>query len=203
MNWQELSDHKLVELCLEGNQDAWVGFLRRYRLLLIRVAAKTLRVAGVTSTASLLEDLFQESLARILGKDMRALRELRWLHEGSLRGLLLSTGTTAAQDWLRKEFSEKRDKSKEDSLTNLDMVVPTPTDLATTLEQKILLDQLMNCLQRLIRDEADCIRDIAIFRLFYGYRVTAADLARVYKMNLRKVENTLARLARLARSHCL
>lgn len=203
MNWQELSDRKLVELCIEGIEDAWVEFLRRYRLLIIRVAAKTLRATGATPSANLLEDLLQESLARILANNMRALRELQWLHEGALRGLLLRVATTATQDWTRKEFSEKRDKSKEESLTDMDMVVPTPIDQTVIAGQKILLGQLANCLQSLIRDEADCMRDIAIFLLFYGHRVTAADLARVYKMNIRKVENTLARLARLARVHCL
>jgi len=203
MNWPELSDRKLVELCIEGNEDAWVEFLRRYRLLIIRVAAKTLRAAGVAPSVNLLEDMLQESLARILAKDMRALRELQWLHEGALRGLLQVTATNATRDWLRKKSSEKRDDSKEESLSELDLIVPAQGDLAATLGQKILLDQLANCLENLIRDEADCTRDVAIFRLFYGYRVTAADLARVYKMNIRKVENTLARLARLARVHCL
>src|SRR5580765_4729569 len=112
MNWRELSDRQLVELCLKGNEDAWVELLGRYRLLITRVAGRVVRMAGVSPTAGLLEDLFQESLARILAKDIRALRELEWLHEGSLRGLLQSTAATAAQDWLRKEFSEKRDKKK-------------------------------------------------------------------------------------------
>jgi len=203
MNWRELSDRKLVELCLEGNEDAWIELLRRYRLLIVRVAGKTLRVAGVKPTATLLEDLLQETLERILDKDRRALRELKWLHEGSLRGLLQIAAATAVQDWIRKKFSKKRDRNKEEPLSGLDLVVPSPGDLAAALEQKILLDQLAKCLENLIRDEADCTRDVAIFRLFFGYRITAADLARVYAMNLRKVENTLASLVRLARSHCL
>ena len=203
MNWQEISDRKLVALCVKGDEQAWVEFLHRYRLLFIRVAAKTLRVAGVTPSANLLEDLLQESLTHILAKEMRALRELQWLHEGALRGLLQIIATNATRDWLRKRSSEKRDESKEESLTDLEMVLPTPTDQAHTVGQRILLDQLANCLENLIRNEEDCTRDVAIFRLFYGYRVTAADLARVYKMNIRKVENTLARLARLARVHCL
>jgi len=51
--------------------------------------------------------------------------------------------------------------------------------------------------------ESDSTRDIAIFLLFYGCKITAADLSRLYKLNVKKVENTLARLGRLARAHCL
>ncbi|MGZ4853712.1 MAG: RNA polymerase sigma factor [Candidatus Angelobacter sp.] len=202
MNWQELSDRKLVELCLQGIEDAWAELLRRYRRLIARVAAKTIRgIHPVTS--SVLEDLIQDSLARIVANDCRALRDLEWLHEGSLRGLLQKTASTAAQDYLRKQLSEKRNIWNEVSLEEPDLVLPTSEDSSATLQQKILLDQLARCLEKLIRSEADCTRDVAIFRLFYGYRITAADLSRFYEMNLRKVENTLARLGRLARSHCL
>ena len=93
-------------------------------------------MAGVSPTAGLLEDLFQESLARILAKDIRALHELEWLNEGSLRGLLQSTAATASQDWLRKEFSEKRDRNKEEPLSGLDLVLPAAGNLSSTLEQK-------------------------------------------------------------------
>jgi RNA polymerase sigma factor (sigma-70 family) len=202
MKWQELSDRKLVELCLQGIEDAWVELLRRYRRLIAIVAARMLS-GSITPKASLLEDLVQDTLERILENECRALRELQWLHEGALRGLLQITAATATQDWLRKRFSKKRDIRKEKSLSDPDLVLPASEDVSATLQQKILLDQLANCLERLIGSEADCTRDVAIFRLFYGHRVTAGDLARVYEMNLRKVENTLARLARLARSHCL
>lgn len=203
MNWQELSDQRLVELCLEGNEDAWSELLERYKRLILRVITKTLRIAGKPPTASLLEDRFNDCLVRILDKDCRALRTLQWLHQGSLRGLLMVTASTATQDWVRKEFSEKRDKNKEVPLANMDDVKPASHNVISSSNQKILVDELVKCLTNLTRDEEDCKRNLAIFLLFYSYGITAADVARIYEMNLRKVENTLARLARLARSHCL
>jgi DNA-directed RNA polymerase specialized sigma24 family protein len=203
MNWRELSDQRLVELCLEGNEGAWSELLERYKRLILRVITKTLRIAGIAPTASLLEDRFNDCLMRILTKDCRALRELKWLHEGSLRGLLVITASTATQDWVRKEFSEKRDKNKEVPIADMDEVKPASHNVISSGDQKILLDQLMNCLANVTRDEADCKRNLTIFLLFYSYGITAADVAKIYEMNLRKVENTLARLARLARSHCL
>jgi hypothetical protein len=203
MNWQELSDRKLVELCLEQNEDAVAELLRRYKRMIARTAANKLRAANVKPTLPLLADLSQDTWARIFADDMRALRDLQWPHEGALRGLLQITAITATLDQIRKMLSDKRNIRKEESLTEIGTFLPERGNVVHNVEHKILLDQLAKCLENIIRAEVDCIRDVAIFRLFFGYRITASDLARVYQMNLRKVENTLARLARLAKAHCL
>jgi hypothetical protein len=202
MNWQELPDRKLVELCLERNEDAWIEMLRRFHRLILGVLAKTIR-PWFQPIPTLLEDLHQDVLAKICANDFRALRHLEWRHEGALRGLLQVTASTIAQDYLRKCFSEKRDMSKEESLEEPGLVVPVQERFAERVEQKILMEQLARCLKNLIHGEPDCTRDIAMFLLFYGWRVTAADLARLYQVNVRKVENILAKLSRLARSNCL
>jgi DNA-directed RNA polymerase specialized sigma24 family protein len=201
MNWQELSDRQLVELCLQCNENAWVEFLRRYRSLIGRVAARTLRGAAFPHTPESVDNLVGDSLDRLLANECRALRELEWRHDGALRGLLQVIASTVTQDHMRRLRSQKRDISKEVSLEP-ELVLPA-TDVSGKLEQTILLDQLAKCLERVIQGEPDCVRDVAIFRLFYGHRITAADLSRFYKINIRKVENTLARLGRLARAHCL
>jgi len=206
MNWRGLSDRKLVELCLEYNEDAVAELLERYKRMIARTAAKTLSAAnlsGLRPTIPLLADLSQDTWARIIADDMRALRDLEWLHEGALRGLLQITAATATQDHIRKVLSNKRDIRKEESVTEIGIFLPEPQSTVANLEHKILLDQLTKCLENVIRAEADWVRDVAMFRLFFGYRITASDLARIYQMNLRKVENTLARLARLAKAHCL
>ena len=202
MKLLELSDRKLVELCVEGNEDAIAELLRRYKRMIARVVARTLNAASIRPTSAV-EDLMQEAWARVTVDNMRPLRELQWLHDGALRGLLQKAATTATQDYIRKQFSEKRDKRKEESLTEIGAFLPASGNIAADVEYKILVEQLIKCLEGLIHLETDCIRDLAIFQLFYRYRITAADLARVYRMNVRKVENTLARLARLAKAHCL
>jgi len=198
----DLSDRKLVELCLEGNEDAIAELLRRYKRMVARVVARTLNAANLKPTSAV-EDLTQEAWARVMVDNFRPLRELQWLHDGALRGLLQVAATTATQDYIRKRFSEKRDIRKEESLTEIGAFLPASGNVVANVEYKILVEQLIKCLGGLIRDETDCIRDLAIFQLFYRYRITASDLARVYRMNVRKVENTLARLGRLAKAHCL
>jgi RNA polymerase sigma factor (sigma-70 family) len=202
MNWQELPDRKLVELCLERNEDAWVELLRRYRRLIAGVAARTI-LRSLWPADGLVQDLVEDSIVRICANEFRALRELEWQHEGALRGLLQVVASTTAQDYLRKALSPKRDIAKEKSLEEPGLVVPVQERFAERVEQKILMEQLVRCLKKLIHSEPDCTRDIAMFLLFYGWRVTAADLARLYRLNVRKVENILAKLSRLARSNCL
>jgi hypothetical protein len=202
MKLLELSDRKLVELCLEGNEDAIAELLRRYKRMVARVVAKTLNAANLKPTSAV-QDLMQEAWARVTVDDMRPLRELQWLHDGALRGLLQIAAATATQDYIRKQFSGKRDIRKEESLTEIGAFLPASGNVVANVEYKILVEQLIKCLGGVIRHERDCIRDLAIFQLFYRYRITAADLARVYRMNVRKVENTLARLGRLVKAHCL
>ena len=202
MNWLELPDRKLVALCLERNEDAWVELLRRYHRVIAGVAAKTI-LPKIRPTASLIQDLVHDCLVRICANDFRPLRQLEWRHEGALRGLLQITASTAAQDYVRKLRSVKRDLSKEVSLEEPGLVLPAQEKFADSSEQNIFLGQLARCLEKVIKSEADCTRDVAMFLLYYGCRITAADLSRINSVSVKDVENILARLGRLARSYCL
>ena len=202
MNWPEILDRKLLDLCLQGNTDAWVEFLRRFQRLVTGVTAKTIRPC-FQPTAEVLENLWQDTLHKVLANDFRALRKLEWRHEGSLRGLLRVTASTVAQDYVRKWRAQRRDVSQEDQLDDLVHDIPDPKNPAAAVQSKILLGQLARCLEKQIHAESDHTRDIAMFLLFYGSRVTASDLARVYMLGTKTVENTVARLARIARKYCL
>lgn len=203
MNWQELSDRKLVESCLECNEEAIAELVRRYKRMIARTVARELVAAGLKPSISLVEDLSQDTWTRLMANDMKPLRELQWPHDGALRGLIQITASTATKDHIRKLLSGKRDVRQEESLTDREIFIPEPRDAVKNLEHGILLEQLANCLEKVIGSEANWLRDVTIFRLFFGYRIAASDLARIYQMNLRKVENTVARLARLAKAHCL
>jgi DNA-directed RNA polymerase specialized sigma24 family protein len=204
MNWQELTDRELVELCLQSNEDAWREFLRRYNRLLAGVAARVLRryFPNSPQIKELIAEAVQDAILRICANNFRALRELEWRHEGALRGLLQITAATAAHDFARKRLSEKWNVHQEESLEEPGLVIPEESQ-EKSMHQKIFLKQLTRCLEKLLPGAPDSTRDIAMFLLYFGFKVTAADLARLYKLNVRKVENTVARLARLARVKCL
>jgi DNA-directed RNA polymerase specialized sigma24 family protein len=205
MNWQELTDRELVELCLQSNEDAWREFLRRYNRLLAGVAARVLRryFPNSPQIKELIAEAVQDAILRICANNFRALRELEWRHEGALRGLLQITAATAAHDFARKRHSEKWNVHQEESLEEPGLVIPNPESTEKKFVHNIFFKEVARCLAKLTRDEPNSTRDIAMFLLYFGFKVTAADLARLYKLNVRKVENTVARLAQLARKKCL
>jgi hypothetical protein len=205
MNWQELTDRELVELCLQRNEDAWRELLRRYHRLLAGTAAKVLRgyFGHSPQIQELVTEAVEDAIMRICARDFRALRELEWRHEGSLRGLLRITVSTAAHDLASKRRSQKWDVRQEESLEQPGLVIPDKDNVEKGAHQNILVEQLVRCLEKLVSGEADAKIAVAMFLLYFKFKVTAPDLARLYKMNLRKVENTVARLARLAQKKCL
>lgn len=198
-DWPIISDRNLVELCLERNEDAWVELMRRYHLLIVKVSSRTIR-RWFQPTPSLLDDLFEEVLVKICANEFRALRELEWRHEGTLRGLLQVVSSTVAQDYLRRCVSLSRSLHLEQQLEEFahDREAKSPH---REIEHKILLRQLASRLAQLI-PEPNRTRDIAMFLLYFGYRVTAAELARLYHLGTKTVESKLLRLTRLARVHC-
>jgi DNA-directed RNA polymerase specialized sigma24 family protein len=199
-NWAGVSDRNLVELCVERDEDAWLELMRRYHLLIVKIASRTIR-RWFQPTPSLLDDLFKDVLVKICANEFRALRELEWRHEGTLRGLLQVVSSTVAQDHLRRCLSLSRSLHLEQQLEEFvhDREVKSPH---SAVEHKILLRQLACRLAQLIPHEPNRTRDIAMFLLYYGYRVTAAELARIYRLGTKTVESKLLRLTRLARAHC-
>jgi RNA polymerase sigma-70 factor (ECF subfamily) len=197
--WPGVSDQNLVELCLERNEDAWLELMRRYHLLIVKIASRTIR-RWFQPTPSLLDDLFEEVFVKVCANKFRALRELEWRHEGTLRGLLQVVASTVAQDYLRRCLTQSRSLHLEQQLEEFvhDREVKDPH---SAVEHKILLRQLASRLAQLI-PEPNRTRDIAIFLLYFSYRVTAAELARLYHLGTKTVESKLLRLTRLARAHC-
>jgi RNA polymerase sigma-70 factor (ECF subfamily) len=190
--WQGISDRNLVELCLDRNEDAWVELMRRYHLLIVKIASRTIR-RWFRPTPNLLDDLFKDVLVKICANEFRVLRELEWRHEGTLRGLLQVASSTVAQDYLRRCLAQSRSLHLEQQLEEFvhDRQVK---GTHSAVEHKILL--------QLIPHEPNRTRDIAMFLLYYGYCVTAAELAWLYHLGTKTVESKLLRLSRLARAHC-
>jgi DNA-directed RNA polymerase specialized sigma24 family protein len=174
--------------------------MRRYHLLIVKIASRTIR-RWFRPTPSLLDDLFQDVLLKICTNEFRALRELEWRHEGTLRGLLQVVSSSVAQDYLRRCLSSSRSLHLEQQLQEF-VNVPAMKGTHLLVERKILLRQLAGRLAQLI-PEPTRTRDIAMFLLYFGYRVTAAELARLYHLGTKTVESKLLRLSRLARAHCV
>jgi DNA-directed RNA polymerase specialized sigma24 family protein len=198
-HWHEVPDRQLLEFCLQSMEDAWVELLRRYHRLILCALVKT--IPTYLRCSNIILDLSQEVFVKICANSFRALRELEWRHEGSLRGLLQVTSHTVAHDYLRRLLSPGRDVRREGPLDEIECDRKSHNSHSAT-EQRILLEQLARCLKQRIYHEPNHTRDIAMFLLYYGYGLRSADLARLYRLNIKTVESKLARFCRLVRMHC-
>jgi DNA-directed RNA polymerase specialized sigma24 family protein len=151
----------------------------------------------------LVADLVYEALKKVVANDFRSLREFQWLHEHALLGFLMKVASNTAADYRRRQLAPAHDQNKEVSLDQPGLPLPMHASDFDKTDQRILLEELAQCLQKLIRSEANTARDIAMFLLYFGQSVTASDLARVYQLSIKAVENTVARLARIARVKCV
>jgi RNA polymerase sigma factor (sigma-70 family) len=199
MNWQELSDRELVELCLQDNQHgAWTEFLRRFQPLMAAVVTKTIR-RWIPPSRNLVDDLVQSSLRKLCDNHCRAMRGFRWLHENSFRGFLKVVSSNVVQDHFRKYPPARVEE-------DLEEVGPDAlrSEASTgSVETEALVHKLIACLQRLLSAEADFKRNLAIFLLYYRYGLTAKEISGLYPLTLKAVENTLLRLVRIAKARCI
>jgi len=204
MNWREIQDRELIDLCLQGNEAAWQEFLRRFQPIVLGVAYNTYRSRSrdhERPDETMLEDFLHAVLDKLLANEIRALRLFNWTHENAFRAFLKVATANLVSDKIRKDNADKRDKSKE---IYLDPAMPIAAKAPSTdADSKILLGQIATCLEKHTDPYADRTRDIAIFLLYFGHRVTAMDLSKVYKLNVRLVENVIAKLIRVARTKCL
>lgn len=200
MNWEELSDRDLVELCLRdrNHADAWGEFMRRFQPLIAGVSSKTLR-RWTMPNRSVVDDLVQSALRKLLEDDCRALRNFKWLHENSFRGFLKVVASNIVQDHIRKHPPSRVTETLED--VGPDVV---RTEAAShSVEIEALVDKLVACLQKLLSAEEHVRRDLGMFLLYYRYGLTAKEISGLYPMSIKAVENTLLRLVRIARTRCI
>jgi RNA polymerase sigma-70 factor, ECF subfamily len=201
MNFREFPDRELVQFCLQGNQQSWFEFMRRFHSLIAGVVARTIR-RSMKPDSSLVDDLVIDAFAKLCMNNYKALRELEWPHENAFRGFLKVVASNVAQDHLRKRKAQKRDK-EEEQLDELHDHAAVGVDPSEGVEHSVMIQQLVRCLEKIAGAEPDFQRSLAMFLLYFKWGVTAKDISRVYSLGLKSVENNLSRLARIAKTNCL
>jgi len=202
MSWPEVPDKELVALCLQRSEDAWCELLRRYERRMGAVVANSLR-KWTRPHPELVADLVYATLKKVVANDFRALREFQWLHDHALFGFLMKVASNTAADYRRRQLAPAHDQNKEVALDQPALPPQADSSNFAKTDHRILLEELARCLEKLIRTEVNRTRDIAMFLLYFGQSVTASDLARVYQLSIKAVENTVARLGRIARAKCI
>lgn len=204
MTLRELPDRELIDQCLTGVDDAWVEFLRRFDPIILGVAFNTYRSrtpGHQYPDQSRLEDFRGDVHAKIFANEMHSLRVFDWTHENAFRAFLRVITVNVVADYIRKVFGDKRDITKEVSLDPAMPIADKQRD--SSVDGRILLRQLATCAEKHLDAYPERTRDIAIFLLYQGHDVTAMDISKVYKLNVRTVENVIAKLRRVVRVNCL
>lgn len=200
MNLPDASDRELVELCLQdgGQEQAWTEFLRRFQPVIARVVASAIR-RRIQPTRNLVDDLVQTTLRKLCDNNCRAMRIFRWQHENAFRGFLGVTSSNVVNDYFRKHPITRVEVDPDD----VDPKVLEVKPFTHGVEMEVFVEKLIGCLQKLLHAEDDCKRSLAIFLLYYRQGLTAKQISRLYPLTIKAVENTLLRLVRLARGHCI
>jgi DNA-directed RNA polymerase specialized sigma24 family protein len=200
MNWPKISDRTLVELCLQGDEEAWCELLRRYERVMAGVIANRLK-RWTRPDPDTIGDIAQDCLRKLVNNNYRALRDFQWLHDNALPAFLKTVASHAESDHRRKALNPGRDPHKEVPLDDVVEVAPARPSAKT--DYRILVEELMRCLRKVLGPEENADRDINIFVYYYAHGYTAPELAGLYGLGVKKTENTVARLGRLARQNCV
>ncbi|SRR5258708_16020672 len=194
MTYSTLSCDELVSACAEsGNADAWQEFVRRFENLIGLVACRVARRYGENSS-SVIQDLVQETYARICADNCRRLRNFNSYHQDSFFGMLKVTAANVAHDYFRARNSIKRGSGKVNSELDAPAVFsPDPHSFGPyDIERQILLQEIDRFLISISPDG----RDREIFWLHYRQGFTAnaiADMG-VYGLTSKGIESILHRL---------
>jgi RNA polymerase sigma-70 factor (ECF subfamily) len=195
MNYKELSPQELVKACTTmGNHVAWAEFVRRFQPLIASVIEKTARRC-IPASASLIDDLVQETYLRLCEDECRYLREFESRHKEAIYGFLKVVAATVTLDYFRLQKARKRGQAV---LVDVNIERPlkgTSAHGRHPLENKVLMAELEDILNQLVEND----RDRAAFWLYYRQGFTAKAISEIpgIALSVKGVESCLQRLMRL------
>jgi RNA polymerase sigma-70 factor (ECF subfamily) len=180
------SAQETLHRCLEnGTESDWVDFIRVFQPVVARSVLRVLRRHSANS-ASLVDDLVQETYMRLCKDNFRALRDFEHRHTDALFAYMRVVATSAALDHFRSLATLKRQgEIADDEATNEAAVSPR------VIEDRAHLKQLEAFLAS-TQSERDC----SIFWLYYKQGFTAPEIARIPHLGLTQkgVESCIFRL---------
>ncbi len=100
-DWENLSVDSLLDDCIQGRQDAWKEFLRRFGPLIRGVIIRKLSSIGLANAKSDADDIFQDVLKSLVDHDRRALASIR--NRDKIESWLCATALHKTADFFRKK----------------------------------------------------------------------------------------------------
>lgn len=180
-NPRDMSDNKLLELCLSANatEAAWQELVHRIQKTIRGPIYRALSHSKAAATASNIDEIVQRTLFKLVEDDCRRLREFKFQHENALRPFLCVVAVRLAFDFVRG-FKPN------DPLPEVDPPDPRPGPVKT-IELNEMFDDVKKHVSEL---------DFKIFELHYRWGFSAREISEMpgIELELKQVEYILWRL---------
>lgn len=189
-NYSELTSEALVKQCVgTGEPDAWEEFVRRFQPLIAGVVART-AMRWTMASATLVDDLVQETYLKLCTGEFRRLRDFESRHEDAFFGFLKTVAYNVTMDYFKVHFAGKRG-AKVQSHADFDVALQTAAQ-DVSLDDQILLQEIEKTVEQITGIE----RDRVVFLLYYRQGFTAKAIAEIPGIELTEkgVESCLRRL---------
>lgn len=187
--------NELARACAHSADTAeWGELLARCAPVAALVAARVARIWQGTASSAVVDDIVQEVFVKLCEQERRILREFRPKGDDSFLALLRVITASVANDYFRRQYSEKRGGKVVTMLLD-----DAPSSLmATQNDQDAQRTVLFNELDRKLRSAsgATADRDRAIFWLYYLQGLTADEIALLpgSELSAKGVESALRRV---------
>jgi len=190
IDYRQLGSPELIAECVATQQAAaWQEFVRRFQPLIAGVVART---AGrwTSATASLVDDLVQETYVKLCTEEFRRLREFESWHDDAIYGYLKAIAYRVTLDHFKVHYAAKRGarlRSASDFDTSMRVEGQN-----SSVENDILVREL----EEIVGEVAEEDRDRLIFELYYRQGFTTRKIAAIPAIGLSQkgVESCLHRL---------
>ncbi|KIX11262.1 RNA polymerase sigma factor [Dethiosulfatarculus sandiegensis] len=153
MDYEALTDQKLLRICLEGDSGAWREFVRRFSGLVFHsIKATLLRFEAKDRDQELARDLFQETFLALCEDNYRKLRIFKGKNGCSLATWLRVLTSRLVIDYLRKkklpqislDSYGKEFYGQGNNGLKIPDSRPPPLELLQEKEIRIFLDELLD-----------------------------------------------------------
>jgi len=196
MSYSSLSVEELVRACAEsGNTEAWKEFVRRFRVTISSAVRRIARRYGDFSDSAV-DDLMQETYAKVCTDRCRMLRDFKPQHPDAFFGMLKVTAANLAHDYYRRKKATIHGGGiAEIELTEVEGFVPDSRSQGPArIEREILLREIDDILSDMATPSAE--RDREIFWLHHRQGFTAEAIAAIpsCRVGTKGVESILHRL---------
>ena len=189
--------NELARTCARSADTAeWAEFLGRCAPVAALVAIRVTRIWQGNTTASVVDDIVQEVFLKLCEHERRILREFRPRGEDSFLALLRVVAASVANDYFRRQRSEKRGGKVATMVLDEESsnVVPVASEKDPEVQRVVLFSELDHKLRSAPGSTAE--RDRTIFWLYYLQGLTADEIARLPTSGLsaKGVESALRRI---------